>query len=225
MLIELYRMATGAEDPSVTAARVTAESAERVARMNARAASQAAGQERLANRRAQAVEMAAMRESIREQRQAAALQREQAERLGAREELSFVIGEATKDTYEKVSNAFVSWAQSNNIAEEQALRAQFGLNEDHRFDSPIQEPNMYDMMNVDLLTGQTVGDDNPYQLSSDADREMDQYVNQLYPDGVAPADDIRDQQLLDLINEWNDNGLASDLPADPDAELERVEEE
>lgn len=214
MFVELYRLATGAEDPSVSAARIAAESAERVARMNMRGATQAAAQERLANQRAQSLEMAAMQEAMRQQREAAALQREQAERLGAKEELRFVVGEATKDTYDRVTNAFVGWAQTNNTAEEQRLREQFGLMDDVRFESPIQEPSMYDMMNTDLLTGDKVSDENPYQLSSDADREADQYVNQLYPEGFSPAADNRDQQLADLMNEWTRDPTSAELLRD-----------
>ncbi|MBI2082904.1 MAG: hypothetical protein HYT76_04980 [Deltaproteobacteria bacterium] len=230
MLVEAIRWATGEEDPAVTAARINAESAERVARMGARAASYAAQQERIARRTGQAMEMSAMQEAIRQQREAAHLQRLQTEKLAAKEELRFAVGEATKDSYEKVTNAFVSWAQTNNTAEEQMLRSQFGLNEDHRFDAPIQEPSMYDMANVDLLTGATVDNDNPYQFSSDADNEMNGYVDRLYPDQMPSADDldIRDEQLLGLINEWTDGfnrgETPSELPPDPNAQFHREEE-
>lgn len=177
-LYAAHQQANANSDAASTSAGAMVEAA----RLGSEAQIRSSQIEAAAQRRASAMQEAAMRQSMQQQREISDAQMRQAEKLATRQELRFVVGQAVTDTFEKVSGAFTSWAQATDIEEEQAMRAQFGLQNDPQFEPPVAEPSMWEMMNTDLLTGEQITDDNPYQLSRDGEREMDAEVQELYPD-------------------------------------------
>ena len=193
-----------------------------------------------ASRQSMAMQAEAMRDAAGMQQDIARQSMQHAERMAVREELRAVTGQAAKDTFDRVASAFVSWAQGNDIQEEQRLLEQFGLENESGLQPPPQDPSLWEMMNTDLLTGDTTTDDNPYRLENDLGREFDNEMNRLYPDEgpqtppspadgpsdypapADPNDPERDQStpegLLDEAEELSDE--AGDLVGAPETDDE-----
>ncbi|MBI2501193.1 MAG: hypothetical protein HYW02_07015, partial [Deltaproteobacteria bacterium] len=86
----------------------------------------------------------------------------QAERFSVRDELRYVAGKAATDTFNKVAGTATTLWEINDIAREQRLIEQFGLNDDPALQAPPVAPSSWEASNYDLLTGARVSDSNPY---------------------------------------------------------------